>query len=165
MNGLATQGVTIQLIDEAKIRELTDQAVTAPRKRSHLLLHAGPQDPVQRLIIVAEPGTYVRPHQHSQQWEMLTVQRGCLDILIFDKEGVVIDRKTLEQSTPLAQISVAHWHTCVVREPGTMVIEIKPGPYRVNEFADWAPEEGHERVDEFLHWAAAAALGQKWHPL
>ena len=48
----------LQLIDAARFRELTEQAAASPRKRSHLLLHSGPDDLVQRLIISAQPGTY-----------------------------------------------------------------------------------------------------------
>jgi cupin fold WbuC family metalloprotein len=128
------------------------------------LLHASPEDPVQRLVIVAEPGAYVRPHQHSLQWEMLAVQRGCLDILIFDDDGIVIDRKTLDRTSPIAHIGMAHWHTCFVREPGTVIVEIKPGPYKANEFAEWAPDEGNEQARELLLWTRSAALGRKWHP-
>jgi cupin fold WbuC family metalloprotein len=165
MNGDANSAEALQLVDATTLRLLTAQAVAAPRKRSHLLLHAGPQDQAQRLIIAAEPGTYIRPHRHSLQWEMLAVLRGCLDILIFDRDGVVIERSALDQTSPVAQIAVAHWHTCFVREPGTVIVEIKPGPYRANEFADWAPEGEQERAGDFLGWIASAAVGQKWQPL
>jgi hypothetical protein len=62
----------------------------------------------------------------------------------------------------MVQIPASAWHTCVVHEPDTVIIEVKPGPYRPNEFADWAPEEGHERAAQFVQWATCADIGQKW---
>ena len=152
----------LQVVTSVEIDQLALQAAAAPRKRAHLLLHSGPDDQVQRLLIAAEPGTYVRPHQHSQQWEMLTVQRGQLDVLIFAANGIIRIRSKLDRTAPVIQIPPAHWHTCVVREPGTLILEIKPGPFRANEFAAWAPDESDERAAGFLDWAASGQREQRW---
>ena len=47
-----------QVIDGPTIAEMACAAVQAERKRVHLLLHAGHDDQVQRLIVVMQPGTY-----------------------------------------------------------------------------------------------------------
>ena len=96
----------LQLVGAAQFSELTAQAAAAPRKRSHLLLHAGPDDQVQRLIIAAQPGTYVRPHQHGSQWEMLVLQSGRMDIVTFDADATVLSRITLDRAAPIVQISL-----------------------------------------------------------
>lgn len=152
----------LQLIAAAELDQLTRQAAEAPRKRSHLLLHTGPDDQVQRLLIAAQPGTYVRPHQHSRQWEMLVLLRGRLDLLSFDEGGKVQSRKSLVPATPVVQIAVAEWHAGVVCEPDTLVLEVKPGPYRPNEFAGWTPEEGVEQAARLVLWMEDAQPGQKW---
>jgi cupin fold WbuC family metalloprotein len=152
----------LDLVDATRLSRLTEDARIAPRRRSHLLLHAGPEDQVQRLLIAAQPGAYVRPHQHSQQWEFLILQRGCIDVLTFDEIGVVQGRIQLDTRTPVIQIAVATRHTCFVRTPDTVVIEVKPGPYRPNEFCDWAPEEGGLDAASYLSWLGSAQPGQKW---
>ena len=152
----------LQLVGAAEFSDLTAQSAAAPRKRSHLLLHAGPDDQVQRLIIAAQPGTYVRPHQHGAQWEMLALQNGRMDIVTFDADGTVLSRITLSRTSPIVQIPRLIWHTSVVREPDTIVLEIKPGPYAPNRFAGWAPEEGSERTGPFLRWVTSAETGQRW---
>ncbi len=154
----------LQLVAAAQLDELTKQAAGAPRKRSHLLLHNGPDDQVQRLLIAAQPGTYIRPHQHSRQWEMLVLLRGRLDLLTFDDGGKVLGRTPLEAAAPVVQIAVSEWHAGVVCAPDTLVLEVKPGPYRANEFADWTPEEGHEQAAKLMHWMEEAQPGQKWQP-
>ena len=164
MSPSASKFGPLQLVAAAQLDQLRQQAADAPRKRSHLLLHSGPDDQVQRLVIAAQPGTYVRPHQHSQQWEMLVLLRGRLDLLRFDGGGSVLDRKSLEPAAPVAQIAMTEWHAAVAREPDTLLMEVKPGPYRANEFADWAPEEGHEQAAKLLRWMEDARPGQKWQP-
>lgn len=154
----------VRLVDAAELRALTDQAAVAPRGRAHLLLHGGPTDQVQRLVIAAQPGTYVRPHRHSHQWEMLILQSGCADILMVSGAGEVLRRIRLDRDAPVIEIPMAEWHTCVVRAPDTVIMEIKPGPYQPNEFADWAPEEASDRAAEFVEWAAHADVGQAWPP-
>jgi len=153
-----------RLIDAAAVEALISRSRSEARKRAHLLLHAGHDDPVQRLLIAAQPGTYVRPHVHSQQWEMLVLQRGALDVLLFDSQGSIARRARLESSSPVIHIPIGHWHGCVVHAPDTLVLEIKPGPYRPNEFADWSPEEGHGQANEFVRWAGRATEGDRWAP-
>lgn len=154
--------MAVRLIENARLRGLTDEAARAPRQRTHLLLHAGPDDQVQRLLIAAQPDTYVRPHQHTQQWEMLILQSGCVDILIYDETGAVRERHTLDANAPIVEIAVSAWHSCLIRSPNTVVMEVKPGPFRPNEFAAWAPEEGNDRAGEFLSWTKSAKIGDRW---
>jgi cupin fold WbuC family metalloprotein len=126
------------------------------------LLHAGPDDQVQRLLIAAQPGTYVRPHRHSEQWEMLVLQSGLMDVLYFGEDGELLDRQTVDSKSPLVQIAPGVIHGCVMRAPDTLVLEVKPGPYRPTEFVAWAPEEGQAGARDLLNWATSASVGQIW---
>ena len=71
-----------QHITERQLTQLADVAAASARRRSHMLLHADHQDQVQRLLIALEPNSYVRPHLHSEQWEMIVLLRGQFDFLI-----------------------------------------------------------------------------------
>jgi len=151
-------------VTAAQIAILLADAKASPRRRAHLLLHAGHDDQVQRLLIALEPGSYVRPHQHSQQWEMLVLNRGRLDMLAFDEDGILLARHRLDPSNPVIQIPVGTWHAGLAQESGTVVMEVKPGPYRPNEFADWAPEENTPAAAQLVHWLEAAPAGSRWAP-
>ncbi|HUC48553.1 MAG TPA: WbuC family cupin fold metalloprotein [Xanthobacteraceae bacterium] len=140
----------IRAIGAGDITELLGKAETSERKRSHLLLHGGHHDQVQRLAIMLECGSYVRPHQHSAQWEMLALLRGCCDVLQFSPQGRLISRIEMSAACPIVQIPIGTWHGLYVCESATMLLEIKPGPYRPNEFADWAPAEGDPAVPQYL---------------
>jgi cupin fold WbuC family metalloprotein len=154
----------VQVVDHHQIAELAMRAEAAARKRAHLLLHEGHADPVQRLIIVLQPNTYVRPHRHSRQWELLVLQQGRGNLLVFDGDARVRDRIELGPSSSVVQIPIGLWHGFVVLEPNTAVLEIKPGPYLPNEFADWAPEEGDASASRFVEWATNAGSGERWLP-
>ena len=156
------EAYNVQIVDHQQIAELATRAGAVPRKRAPLLLHEGPAEPVQRLIIVLQPNTYVRPHHHSRQWEMLVLQQGRGNLLIFDGDARLMDRVELSPSSSLVQIPIGVWHGFVVLERNTAVLEIKPGPYLPNEFADWAPEEGDATATRFAKWATNAAPGERW---
>lgn len=162
MNPSASMPEPLQLVAAPQLDQLMQQAAEAPRRRSHLLLHSGPDDQVQRLLIAAQPGTYIRPHQHSRQWEMLVLLRGGLDLLTFDAGSRVLTRKSLVPAAPVVHIAVSEWHAAVVRAPDTLVLEVKQGPYRPNEFADWAPEEGHAHAAKLVSWMEDARPDQTW---
>ena len=152
----------VQVVDHHQIAQLATRARSVPRKRAHLLLHEGPTDPVQRLIILAQPNTYVRPHHHSRQWEMLVLQQGRGNLLVFDGDARLMDRIELNPRSSVVQIPIGVSHGFVVLERNTAVLEIKPGPYVPNEFADWAPEEGDATATRFVKWITNAAPGERW---
>jgi cupin fold WbuC family metalloprotein len=139
-----------QVVDHSTLAEMANEATRSERKRVHLLLHEGHGDQVQRLIIVTQPGTYVRPHHHPEQWEMLVLLQGRGDLLRFEANGKIASRMEMSASAPVVQIPAGMWHGFWVAEPATAIMEVKPGPYRPSEFAEWAPAEGDARFAEFL---------------
>ena len=96
----------VRIVAQSQISDLASEAETAPRRRTHLLLHSGPQDQVQRLMIVLQPGTYIRPHHHSEQWELVVLLQGRGDLLRFDGSGCLADRIELSTRAQVAQIPV-----------------------------------------------------------
>ncbi len=155
-------------IDSTLLDALVAQAMAAPRKRAHFNLHPELNDPVQRLCIAMEPGTYVRPHRHSdpETWEVLIILRGSLALNIFDEKGKVLERTVLNVRGPLTALEfpLNTWHAPVSLEPGTVVFEIKQGPYKPiseNNLAQWAPAEGGPGAEGFLEWYRNAKVGDR----
>ena len=153
-------------IDSALLDSLKKQAKESPRYRAHYNLHPELNDPVQRLCIAMEPGTYVRPHRHAdpETWEVLMILRGSLALLIFDDRGKVLERTVLTAGGLVTAVEFKQntWHAPVSLEPGTIVFEIKQGPYRPisqENSAAWAPAEGKPEVGQFLDWYRTAKVG------
>lgn len=150
------------LVEAARLDDLAETARNSPRGRAHLLLHAGHQDVVQRLLIALEPRTYVRAHKHSEQWEMLILLRGQVDILLLNDDATLSQRLHVSAMAPVIQIPLMRCHSAVSMEPGSVLMEVKPGPFRANEFMDWAPEEGGLLAGAFLDWIRGAGTGAAW---
>ena len=141
--------LVMKLIDTKTLLELSTEAATSTRLRRNLNLHPQLDDPVQRFCNAMEPGTYVRPHRHSQvdKWELFLALSGSVAVLTFDDVGKVIDRIELSANGPVFGIEIAEytWHTLVSLEPGTVLFELKRGPYQPltdKDFAQWAINKG-----------------------
>jgi cupin fold WbuC family metalloprotein len=89
---------------------------------------------------------------------MLVLLRGRGRLLSFNEDGRVLSGLEMNKASPIAQIPIGIWHGFVVLERDTVVMEIKPGPYRPNEFAEWAPAEGCPDVSAFLRRVSSNAL-------
>ena len=156
----------IQEINNSLFVELIDQAKKSPRKRSHKTFHQSHNDPVQRIFIGLVEGTYVKPHKHprSNIWEMLLGLKGRTGVLIFDDNGVVLQKHILAPGKDVIglQIEPNTWHTVFPVDTETIMMEIKEGPFIAEgfaEFVDWAPDEGSDEASRFLDWAQKAEVG------
>jgi cupin fold WbuC family metalloprotein len=154
----------MKLFPRSLLDELTTKATASPRARAHFTVHAGPSDPVQRFFVVANRGTYFRPHRHNTKSELAVVVRGRFDVILFDPEGRVTARYTIGDGTPSLGYEAAQgtWHTLLADTDGAAFFEVKEGPYdpaTSSEFASWAPPEGHESVPTFLEWLKSAQVG------
>ena len=157
----------MKTILDADLRGLSTKAAAASRLRTHLNVHAALEEPVQRLFIAFEPGTYVRPHRHpeSNKWEMVVLIRGAIDLLLLDDEGRVADRVSLSAGNArAAEIPSNTWHSYVCRQPGTILLEVKEGPYVATtpeNFAAWSPPENDPAAAAYLERLGAVVVGDK----
>ncbi|HEV2285185.1 MAG TPA: WbuC family cupin fold metalloprotein [Steroidobacteraceae bacterium] len=152
----------MKLLTSSLLEELATAAAASPRGRTHYNLHAGPADLVQRYLVVANRGSYFRPHRHTTRAELALIVRGALDLLVFDDSGTVTARHAFGAGA--ANLAYENgpgiWHTVVVRDDATAFLEVKQGPYdpaTASAFAPWAPAEGEPGVARFLEWARHAA--------
>ncbi|MBC7907321.1 MAG: WbuC family cupin fold metalloprotein [Rhodospirillaceae bacterium] len=157
----------MKVVDAMQLERMSDLAREVPRRRTHFNLHDELTDPVQRVVIALEPGTYVRPHRHGDGvWELFVVLEGACAVLIFDDEGSVIQRvQLIPGGARLAQVPVGAWHSVVALAPGTIAFEVKPGPYvpaTDKNFAAWAPQEGEPGTSAMVRWLENAAVGERF---
>jgi len=155
----------VKLFDDSLLNELIDKARSSARLRANHNVHAQLDEPVQRLLIAIEPGSYVRPHRHPEQekWEFFMVLRGRLAALLFDVQG--LRREELSPSGPVHgfEIPFNTWHCVVALESGSVFFEVKQGPYTPlddKDFATWAPQEGESGCEEVVQWLTEAQVGE-----
>ncbi|WP_022662199.1 WbuC family cupin fold metalloprotein [Paucidesulfovibrio longus] len=162
------EGKSFPLALEAPETELTaisgDMIHTAlaasrrsPRRRIIQPLHKTADSPLHRMLNVAQPGTYIRPHRHLDppKAESLVVLQGRIGFVTFDAAGEVTGTYVLGPDEDAVGIDMepGAYHSFVVLEPDTVLFEVKPGPYAKatdKAFAAWAPEEFTDAAREYV---------------
>ncbi|HCY43318.1 MAG TPA: cupin fold metalloprotein, WbuC family [Prolixibacteraceae bacterium] len=146
-----------KIISRKLLNELSQKAIQSPRKRLNHNFHDDLADPINRMLNAFEPGTYIQPHKHENpdKREVFIVLRGSLVVVIFDELGIATDFVLLEPANGnhAVEIPPGIWHNVISLETGTVVYEIKDGPYQQisdKNFASWAPKEGDRGCDEYL---------------
>lgn len=145
-------------IDQALLAGLLDEAAQSPRLRKNRNFHASDAAGCHRLLNALQPETYVQPHCHfsDEKEETMVVLSGRMGVLIFNRDGVVIQQRVLAAGTDCMGINIPPrvFHSLVALEP-TVFFEAKAGPYVAvadNERAQWAPSEGDESVVIYREW-------------
>jgi cupin fold WbuC family metalloprotein len=145
----STEVEGVQQVGPTEITTLFREAEISPRKRAHLLLHRDHADQVQRLLIACCVGTYFRPQYHPKQWELMNLLQGNADVITFNADGSVRRRCSM-QNAPVAEIKQNVLHTIIITAPRTLLLEVKPGPFRPPEFPSWSPEENSREAADLL---------------
>ncbi|WP_090139135.1 WbuC family cupin fold metalloprotein [Limnohabitans sp. DM1] len=152
----------MKIFSAAQLNALVTQAEVSARLRQHQNIHKAFDEPCQRLFNAIEPGSYIRPHRHASvpRDELLVAIRGLMALVTFDDEGKVqqVVRFGSEKYGPDLAVGVElapqTWHTVVALVPGSVLLEVKAGPFdpaQPKNLADWAPDEGSERVTEYMN--------------
>jgi cupin fold WbuC family metalloprotein len=142
-------------IDKELLDTISAKARLSPRLRMNHNIHPELDDPVQRLLNALEPWTYIRPHKHPGKEESFMLLRGTVLSVIFNDDGSIRDHYVLSRS--LGHLGVEFeedtYHLLTALESGSVVFEIKEGPYIPHTegySAPWAPAEGSPEGKEFL---------------
>lgn len=148
-------------LDQALFSELAAQSAANPRQRQHHNFHAM-DEPCHRMAVGLQPDTYIPPHRHLSQdkAEALLVLKGQLGLLLFDEQGLVVQRRLLQAGGECVGVDLppGEFHALVVLEADSILFEAKAGPYRPvadGELASWAPREGEPGVPAYLAWMRA----------
>lgn len=144
-------------ITRNRLDKTSEEAEAAPRKRKNYNFHESYLDPVQRLLNAIEPGTYIRPHRHvdPDKTEMFLALRGRAVAVQFDDNGSIADHLVVGEGEDGIGVEFAPgtWHTFLSLRSGTVLFEVKNGPYIENtdkNFAKWSPPEGSPEAQKYI---------------
>lgn len=157
----------MKLITEQLLDETTAKAKVNPRLRMNYNFHEDLDDPVNRLLNAMEPGTYLRPHRHlnPDKDEVFLLLRGKAAVFIFDESGNVTETIILCPTEGVygAEIKAGVWHGMLVLESGSVVYEVKKGPFAPlspENLAPWSPAaEDKEAVDLYINKLESLLIG------
>lgn len=132
------------------------QAEESPRGRRNYNFHQTYDEIINRMLNAMQLDTYVQPHKHEDpdKHEVFLILSGKAAVIEFDEKGEITDSIILEAGSGKYGVEIAPriWHTIIPLVNGTVVYEIKEGPYSpINDknFATWAPKEGSESCKVF----------------
>lgn len=119
------------LINDQLLNTVTGQAKASSRLRMNFNLHDSLDAKAQRLLNALEPGTVLPVHRHSHTAETYIVLKGSIRVMFYNEEKLLtaeflIDPKEKEYGI---HIPAGQWHTLEVLESGTVIFEVKDGPY------------------------------------
>lgn len=126
-------------ITQALLDELTAKAKVSPRLRMNLDLRNSSEDLSQRMLNAIEPGSVVPIHRHQKTSETVICLRGKLVEEYYDElERICTERIELSPNGPVVALNIpaGQWHTVKSLESGTVIIEVKDGPYVPQSPAD-----------------------------
>ena len=125
-------------IDNILLDKLTAQAKESPRLRMNLDLRNSDGDSSQRMLNAIEPGSVVPIHRHQKTSETVVVLRGRVVEEYYSSEGVVVATYDLAAGGPICALNIpaGQWHTLRALDPGTVILEMKDGPYEPISPAD-----------------------------
>ena len=95
-------------------------------------------DSSQRMLNAIEPGSVVPVHRHRGTSETLVVLRGRVVEEYYSSEGVLEASYELAAGGPVCALNIpaGQWHTLRALESGTVILEMKDGPYEPIGVAD-----------------------------
>lgn len=155
--------MTVKRFTTSFLDELVYKSGASPRFRQHHNIHQSYEDPCQRVLNAIGMDSYVRPHRHylAPRAECMIAMRGKFALIIFDDDGKVREvvkfgtekYAEVENIGPGIEVPPGTWHTLVALVPGSVLLEMKAGPFDPagpREFAPWAAEEGAAEARQYF---------------
>ena len=119
-------------ITQALLDKLTEQAKASSRLRMNYDLRNSDGDQSQRMLNAIEPGSPMPIHRHKYTSETVVCLRGRLVWEFYDElERTCTDAIELTPNGQVVALNVpaGQWHTVKALESGSVILEMKEGPY------------------------------------
>ena len=119
-------------ITQAILDDLTEQAKASPRLRMNLDVRNSADDQSQRMLNAIEPESPLPIHRHQKTSETVVCIRGRLVEEYYDElERICTEAIELSPNGPVMAVNIpaGQWHTVRALESGTVIMEVKDGPY------------------------------------
>ena len=119
------------VINNTILDNLTAQARSSPRRRMNLDLRTSSEDTSQRMLNAIEPDSVVPVHRHMNTAETIVLLRGRAIQEYYKDDGTCEASYELYPGGPIYALNIpaGQWHAIRSLESGTVILEMKDGPY------------------------------------
>ena len=126
--------MSIQTINHSLLDSLISEAKASPRLRKNYNFHKDLNDKCQRMLVALEPGTIMPIHRHKVD-EVQILLQGSMKVTIHNDNGEIVEEHilNLKKGQYGIQVPANTWHSLDVLGTGTVIFEVKEGPYIPNE--------------------------------
>ena len=121
----------MKIINTQLLNQVTQEAQKSPRLRMNLNFHDSLDAKAQRLLNALEPGTVLPIHRHRHTAETYILLRGKIKVLFYNDDKTISEETILDPNNGIYGIHIPdnQWHTLDVLESGSVILEVKDGPY------------------------------------
>lgn len=121
----------MHIINDNLLVKISQQARESERLRMNYNLHDSLDAPVQKLLNALEPGTELAIHRHKETAETYLLLKGEIKVIFFDDNKNIINEFILnpDKGSYGIDIPAGQWHTIEVLKTGSVIFEVKEGPY------------------------------------
>lgn len=121
----------MKIINSDLLNKVSVSAKHNSRLRMNFNFHKSLEANSQRLLNALEPGTEIPIHRHLNTYENYIILRGKLKVLFYNDMHELTNSILLD---PIIgnfgiEIPMGQWHSIEVLESGTVIFEVKDGPY------------------------------------
>lgn len=131
------------ILNDTLLASVSEQARGSERLRMNFNLHDSPDAKAQRLLNALEPGTVLPIHRHRHTAETYILLKGKIKVMFYERGEGDTPARMVEcvELDPLSgsygvHIPAGQWHTLEVLESGSVIFEVKDGPYTPLEAGD-----------------------------
>jgi cupin fold WbuC family metalloprotein len=128
----------MKIIDSQLLAAVTEQAKNSPRLRMNYNFHESMDAKSQRLLNALEMGTELPIHRHQHTAETYILLQGSIRVLFYNKKKELINSTILNPQEGKFGIDIpaGQFHTIEILENGSVIFEVKDGPYTPLEEKD-----------------------------
>jgi cupin fold WbuC family metalloprotein len=121
----------MKIINTELLNDVTEKAKMSSRLRMNFNFHESLDAKAQRLLNAMEPGTKMPAHRHLNTRETYVLLRGRLKVLFYNDNCELVETVFLDPKAGDFGIDIpeGQWHSIEVLESGTVIFEVKDGPY------------------------------------
>lgn len=125
----------MKVIDEKLLAEVVQQAKESPRLRMNYNFHQSLEDKCHRFLNAMEPGTVVPVHHHVTKDESFVLLKGKVCVSIYNDLGEVVESVVLSRADGRYGVDIPRntWHGVECLEAGSVIFEVKEGPFVPHE--------------------------------
>lgn len=125
----------MKIIDKKLINEVKAKAKVSPRLRMNYNFHQSLDDKCHRFLNALEMGTVIPVHHHVTKDETFILLMGKVRVNIYNDDGEVVESVVLsiEEGRYGVDIPKNTWHGLECLESGSVIFEVKEGPFVEHE--------------------------------